>query len=173
MEESILDDDLYDGQTLKTEPELVLATNEKRFLNYILDSIAAFVFMFLCLTATFATGILDADSEDDEPLTTLMVYGIYFLYYVLIEMISGGKSFGKLITKTKVVTLDGGKPTLGQFLGRSAARFIPFEPFSFFGTPGKGWHDSLSKTLVIDEQKSRLSPLFNDDDHIIDAQSDW
>jgi uncharacterized RDD family membrane protein YckC len=30
---------------------------------------------------------------------------------------------------------------------------IPFEQFSFFGEDGKGWHDSISKTYVVDIAK--------------------
>jgi hypothetical protein len=45
------------------------------------------------------------------------------------------------------VTLDGSKPGLRTILLRTLCRFIPFEPFSFFGE--RGWHDGLSDTLVV------------------------
>ena len=32
---------------------------------------------------------------------------------------------------------------------QEAARFIPFEPFSFLGGGGNGWHDSLSGRRVV------------------------
>jgi hypothetical protein len=40
-------------------------------------------------------------------------------------------------------------------LGRSAARSIPFEPFSFLGGQPTGWHDRLSETRVV--RKARAS----------------
>ena len=59
---------------------------------------------------------------------------------------------GKLITGTRVVTENGGKPRWGQIVGRSFARFIPFEALSVLFWNDKerrGWHDSLSKTCVV------------------------
>jgi type II secretory pathway pseudopilin PulG len=45
---------------------------------------------------------------------------------------------------------DGRKPPLKNILGRSLARYIPFEPFSFLtGSHPMGWHDRLSDTLVV------------------------
>lgn len=68
-------------------------------------------------------------------------------YYVLFEAIFG-RTPGKLITGTRVVTLDGAKPGFGQIIGRSFARLVPFEPFSFLGSRG-GWHDRWSGTRVV------------------------
>ncbi|MEM6265057.1 MAG: RDD family protein, partial [Bacteroidota bacterium] len=60
-----------------------------------------------------------------------------------------GKTPGKFVTKTQVVNKDGGKPTPGQLIGRTFARFIPFDAFSFLASNPVGWHDSLSKTRVV------------------------
>ena len=54
----------------------------------------------------------------------------------------------KWLTKTKVVMTDGSKPNFLHILGRTLARYIPFEAFSFLFGP-IGWHDSLSRTLVV------------------------
>jgi uncharacterized RDD family membrane protein YckC len=72
-------------------------------------------------------------------------------YYIGMESLFG-KTFGKFITRTRVVNSAGGPPSFGQVVGRSLARFIPFEAFSFFGGKGHpvGWHDSLSNTRVVD-----------------------
>lgn len=48
-----------------------------------------------------------------------------------------------------VVREDGGKPSLGQVLGRTACRLIPFEAFSFLGSSGVGMHDSIPDTRVV------------------------
>ena len=69
-----------------------------------------------------------------------------------------------MITKTRVVTEDGQKPTAMNILGRTACRFIPFDAFSFLGSKAVGWHDSISKTHVINEG----SNLPSEDHKVID-----
>ena len=73
------------------------------------------------------------------------------VYYTVLEVISG-RTLGKLLTGTKVVATNGSPASVGQILGRSLCRFIPFEAFSFFGGAGRpvGWHDSISKTRVVE-----------------------
>ena len=70
------------------------------------------------------------------------------IYYVPQEAF-WGRTIGKLITGTRVVSEDGGPASFGQVVGRTFARMIPFEPFSFFGSTASGWHDSLSHTRVV------------------------
>ncbi|CAN0592803.1 unnamed protein product, partial [Laminaria digitata] len=36
-----------------------------------------------------------------------------------------------------------------RLLGRTAARFVPFEAFSFLGGDATGWHDRWSNTRVV------------------------
>jgi uncharacterized RDD family membrane protein YckC len=68
-------------------------------------------------------------------------------YYVVFEALLG-RTPGKLITGTRVVNLAGGRPRFTQILGRSFARAVPFEAFSFFGSRA-GWHDRWSRTRVV------------------------
>jgi uncharacterized RDD family membrane protein YckC len=68
-------------------------------------------------------------------------------YYIIFEG-AFGWTVGKLITGTRVIRFDGRKPRFPQIVGRTAARFIPFEPFSLLGG-GNGWHDSMSGTRVV------------------------
>lgn len=76
--------------------------------------------------------------------------GVLFLYYVFFEGL-WGRTPGKLVFGTRVVTETGEPLTFGRVALRTLCRFIPFEPFSFFGA--KGWHDSLSKTRVVMAKK--------------------
>jgi uncharacterized RDD family membrane protein YckC len=73
------------------------------------------------------------------------------LYYTFMES-TLGRSLGKLITGTKVINLEGKRPKPLTILGRSFARLVPFEPFSFFGNE-RGWHDRWSDTRVVDMRK--------------------
>ena len=56
-----------------------------------------------------------------------------------------GRTLGKFITGTKVVSADGETPTASQIVGRTFCRMIPFEAFSFAReTCPVGWHDKFS-----------------------------
>ncbi|MFY1046948.1 RDD family protein [Chryseobacterium sp. GP-SGM7] len=72
---------------------------------------------------------------------------VAFIYFYLWEYYSDGKTPGKYITGTKVISIDGKRPTQRQYVSRSLYRIIPFEAFTFFGTDG--WHDSMTDTRVI------------------------
>ena len=128
------------------------ASNGKRFLNYILDSvfvfissfILSFIIMFIIIYSSSDLSFLD---EDHRLWDYLLGFCISMVYYTLLEATTG-RTIAKYITRTKVVTEEGEKPGFKTILLRSICRFIPFEPFSFFGE-GNGWHDSLSKTEVV------------------------
>jgi uncharacterized RDD family membrane protein YckC len=56
---------------------------------------------------------------------------------------------GKWVCGTMVVSEAGTPPTFRAVIIRTLCRYIPFEPFSFFGKVGSGWHDTISKTQVV------------------------
>lgn len=70
-----------------------------------------------------------------------------FIYYYLMEIFLNGRTVGKYITGTKVISIDGTKPTSQQIIYRSLVRIVPFDSLSFFGI--NGWHDSWTDTRVI------------------------
>ena len=64
------------------------------------------------------------------------------------------KTPAKFITKTKVITEYGEKPSFKTIFIRTLVRFVPFEAFSFLSPERpRGWHDRWSKTIVIDDIK--------------------
>ena len=67
-------------------------------------------------------------------------------YYLFFEGL-WGRTPAKMLLGTKVVAQDGGEPAFGNIVGRTLARFVPFEGLTFFGQ--RGFHDRVSKTLVI------------------------
>ena len=69
-------------------------------------------------------------------------------YYILCEATTS-RTLGKLVTGTKVVNEQGGKPSFGQIVGRSFSRLIPFEAFSFLGETSRGWQDRFPHTYVV------------------------
>lgn len=139
--------------------ELLIASQGKRFLNLILDSV---VTQILSAAAGFVVGIIYASMKiaAGQPLTVAdqnsmqLIGGIVGLvvslgYFVLMEALFR-RTFAKFLTGTYVVNAEGQAPSFGQIVGRSFARFIPFEAFSFLGGKNPvGWHDSLSGTRVV------------------------
>ena len=75
-------------------------------------------------------------------------YSVLILYYFLMEKYTS-RTLGKYVTKTLVVTHDGNPITAKHAITRTLCRLIPFDSFSFLGADGKGWHDSIAKTYVV------------------------
>lgn len=148
--------DILDNVFERPEEEirLVAASKGKRFLNYLIDYLVVFLFSIGGFTFMDAMGILPIDRVNDLTARLIGVL-LYFLYYIILESSTGGKTIGKYFTGTRAVTKTGYLPTGLKFAGRSAARLIPFEPLSFLGT--RGWHDSMTNTMVIDERQSHLT----------------
>lgn len=137
-----------------------------RFINFVIDYIFTYLlvilfYALLMLVYSIVSGIdylMVADSVADiNPLLDRLVTAFFYaLFIYLTEMISKGRSLGKLITGTMVVTDKGGLPTGNDFLKRNFSRIVPFDVLSFLGT--NGWHDSWSDTRVV-KRKSYLEAL--------------
>lgn len=125
-----------------------LASTGQRLVNLLIDFLAIGVFGFVM------GGLSVAWDPDPEPRSFLenQAFGILLnlVYYTGFEGLLG-RTPGKLLTGTRVVASSGGQPSATQILGRSLARMVPFEPFSFLGGRGHpvGWHDAWSKTRVV------------------------
>lgn len=132
--------------------EIRLVGGGRRFLTYLVDFIGYFVlFVGLSFVVGIASVFVDGgDAVESTPdiVFTLASYVFYLLYYIAWEATTG-RTPGKFVMGTIVVNEAGQRPSFGQCVGRSFARFIPFEVFSFFGDQSRGWHDSLAKTYVV------------------------
>lgn len=136
------------------KPEFAPTIIWKRLVNYIVDHIGIWIITFLLfflialLIPAFARWA-NTESVGYSLVSSIVVLLLSVLYFVIFEGILQ-KTPAKYITKTKVVMRDGSKPPLKNIIGRSFARLIPFDQFSFlFGANPVGWHDSLSKTMVV------------------------
>jgi len=135
---------------------LVPADRGKRFGNLIIDTIVLYlVQMAIGVAYGVIVALLGAlYLVEDELYLNIFSFGMSIIatiaIYTLFEY-KTGKTIGKMITKTRVVMEDGAKPTFSKALGRSFARLIPFEVFSGFSSSGLCWHDSLTKTMVIED----------------------
>lgn len=96
-------------------------------------------------------------------------YSLLIAYYVIFESLTF-KTLGKYVTNTKVVMHNGEEPKLQEIFIRTLCRLIPFDAFSFLGTKGKGWHDSISKTYVVDIAKFEAGLRLNNE---LDQIGQW
>lgn len=130
------------------------ATSGNRFLNYIIDTICLFIInmalSFLSILLYNFTSVKFFYFYNNGGLLWELISGniVASAYYYLWESLSDGRTVGKYITNTKVISTDGLKPTNLQILYRTLFRIIPFDALSFLGG-GNGWHDSWSDTRVI------------------------
>lgn len=129
--------------------DYVVAGKGRRVLNLLIDSVCFWALWFVVLAvlpSDVRIGVLEGLSGALFSLTIMLAYYVGFEATL-------GRTPAKFLTGTKVVAIDGGRPRLKQILGRTLARLVPFEAFSFFGK-SDGWHDRWSDTRVVRTQVS-------------------
>jgi len=160
----LIDDNFSDDKNISVQ-QFETASKGKRFLNFILDNIISRLVLTTIIgvilgfvLAIFKFSFIIYDEITIRIIDFILGIIIVITYYTLTEFKLKGKSIGKFVTNTKVVMLDGSEPDLRTIHIRSWCRLIPFEPFSFLGSSNSGWHDTMSKTKVVDLTK----PIKND-----------
>lgn len=149
-------DDKYNinSQNIDNEQKNILNSTSlfTRFLNYIIDFIAICILVIIgiILIGFFFSFIIDFNEIEESVLNivsfVLFIF-IYLMYFIILESISQ-KTIGKILTKSKVVNIYGGKPSLNEIILRSFSRLIPADNLSFL-IKNSGFHDKISKTLVV------------------------
>ena len=119
-----------------------------RLANLILDYLAQSAIGFVVGIAVVVIGGERGAEFLEETPGFVIGLPIFLAYYFGFEALTS-RTLGKLVTGTMVVNEKGQTPTMGQIAGRTLCRLIPFEAFSFFGTPPRGWHDRIPKTFVV------------------------
>ena len=120
--------------------EVKISGLNRRFFNFLID--------YLPITIVFQE--VERGNPGDEELL-LIPLGLFMVYFILFESVFG-KTPGKFFTRTKVIEINTKKkPTVGKTIIRTISRFIPFEIFSFLSSRPRGWHDRISKTMVVNE----------------------
>lgn len=152
-----------------TVTEELLASHSQRFLNLLMDYIGQ-LFLFIIV---FTIAVTIAETNGNKEFATNFVKNdiaqytfvacISMAYYNIFEIFFAW-TIGKFITQTIVVDENGEKPNHDSILIRTLCRLIPFEILSFIGRPARGWHDSISKTYVVnknllDERKKQFYAL--------------
>lgn len=125
-----------------------IASRTRRFLNLLLDTVAYFVLVVVIGAVIGLVFPQFLASERSTLESYLFAFSIHALYYVPTEA-AFGRTLGKLVTRTRVVAVSGEPATFWQIVGRTCARLIPFETFTFLARSGIGLHDSISRTRVV------------------------
>ena len=117
-----------------------------RFVNFLIDFI---VWLVLAFIISFIIGLFIQPTDQGmiSLIGYILIFGTFIAYYALME-IKFQKTIGKFVTKTKVVKMNGEKPTDGDIITRTFCRLIPFDRLSFLFVKN-GIHDFLSKTKVV------------------------
>lgn len=91
-----------------------------RLLAYLLDSVVIFSY---AIGTILLLGAMDLEMRDAWAIY-LLVNLPAFLYYVLLETFWDGKTVGKSVVKTRVVKLDGSKPSFASYFVRWILRIV-------------------------------------------------
>ena len=136
----------------------LLTSDRDRFVNCILDfifivvAIVVFTFLIVIIGNIFQWDIYRIWIEIARDLGMVGVYFSFAIFYYLVLESLFGRSVGKFITGSIVVTKNGIKPNFSFICIRTLCRLIPFDALSFLGKSGRIWHDSLSNTYVVEKK---------------------
>lgn len=119
-----------------------------RFANYVIDAIAMMVILFASTIVMALLGYNELVEQIFNFPDIVLTIILTVFYYGPLEGITG-RTVGKFVTGTMVVTKDGKPIHSGHSFMRSICRIIPFEPFSMFRSCQQGWHDTLVNTKVV------------------------
>ncbi|SFD27508.1 RDD family protein [Flavobacterium phragmitis] len=135
----------------------LLASDRDRFFNCIIDFFFIIILIFVCtffvLLAgnVFQIGIYGIwEKALDELGFVGSCLSFAVIYYLIFESLFA-RTMGKIITGCIVVNENGLKPNFKIICIRTVCRLIPFDLFSFLGKSGRFWHDSISKTYVVEK----------------------
>jgi len=107
----------------------------KRLLAYLIDFLLMVLYMFSILYLLYGGFKV---GEEGHGFVMIMLFIPLLFYSLFSELWMNGQTIGKIIFKIKVVSLDGGEPTLGQYLLRWFMRFYEWAFIIFFLFWGNG-----------------------------------
>ena len=108
--------------------EFEIAEFHKRLLAYIIDYLLLVIYLFSMKYLLYAG--FSVHFEENMGLDILVISIPMLLYSFLTELLMNGQTIGKKILSIRVISLEGGEPTLGQFLLRWVTKFFEW-PFLF------------------------------------------
>ena len=122
-----------------------IASIFQRMVNYIIDYGIICVLLRILFSGPVSNNTI-------SPVFAILIFlPISFLYFIILEY-KYGKTLGKIISKTIVLTDSGEKPTLKMILIRTISRLIPFNGLITFFS-GISIHDRVSKVKCYKERR--------------------
>lgn len=126
----------------------------------IIDSILVLIIIVPVLTAIYGAEYWASDSLIQGSWDVLFNYVLPAIA-VIIFWIYRSATPGKMVTRLTIVDAKtGGKPSVGQFIGRYLAYYVSMIPlflgFIWVGIDKRkqGWHDKLAGTVVIRSKRN-------------------
>jgi uncharacterized RDD family membrane protein YckC len=110
------------------EVEFPISPFHRRFFAWLLDFVIQILYLWLGTKILNAIVGLDWDRNEWPVVLFLLPY---IFYHLVCEMTMNGQSVGKLATGIKVMTLQGGQPSISQYLIRWLFRIVDFPVFLF------------------------------------------
>ncbi len=135
--------EVFEQKDTSIDIESIKASMGIRLLGYIIDSVVIVIIAMVVLSFAEAAG--------NVVNVNMLCSALIFLYYIVLECADGHKTLGKRILKTSVVDERGEALASKSILIRTLCRFIPLDHISYI--MGWNWHDSLSKTYVVHDDK--------------------
>lgn len=113
------------------EVEFPIAPFHRRLLAWLID----FTILVSYLYGSYQVVriFLGAAWQEDYEWLYVIYLIPYFLYHLVMEALANGQSLGKKLMRIKVITLEGGEPSLSQYIIRWLFRLIDI---GFFFMPG-------------------------------------
>ena len=108
--------------------EFDVAEFHKRLLAYIIDYILMVIYMWSMKSLMYYGFRLDF--ETNMGMDILLISLPLLLYSLLTELWMNGQTIGKKIMGIRVISLEGGEPTFGQYILRWITKFFEW-PFLF------------------------------------------
>ena len=108
--------------------EFEIAEFHKRLLAYLIDFGLMLLFLYSMKYVLYNELLLNWD--ENVGLDILIISVPMLLYSLLTELWLNGQTFGKKLMAIRVISLEGGEPTFGQFLLRWITKFFEW-PFLF------------------------------------------
>lgn len=98
----------------------------ERVAAYLIDLAMFLVIYFFSIIALAIIGI-ESTLENSSIVIMVIIFAVCYVFYdLLCEVIFNGQSLGKKLLKIKVVSLDGGQASMGQYFMRWVFRIVDF-----------------------------------------------
>ena len=108
--------------------EFETAPFHRRLLAYIIDFFILIIYLYSMKFLLYEG--MDISLSDYIGLDILVISLPMLLYSLVTELTLNGQTIGKKLMKVRVISLDGGEPTAGQFILRWITKFFEW-PFLF------------------------------------------